>query len=135
MQTRHTPGTPDASHARPAAVASRSMRRSRRRALALSACTLLVPAMAHAQGTDPGTSPAKAVKSPFKADRLSSQPSGLSPNTVASPVRYPDQAMILTWGEVPDAVSYQVEVASNPGFSKVVWKGEATQAIAVPDKR
>jgi hypothetical protein len=134
MQTRHTPGTGDAPHARPAAVASRSMRRSRRLALALSACTLLVPAMALAQGTDPGTSPAKAVKSPFKADRLSSQPSGLSPNTVASPVRYPDQAMILTWGEVPDAVSYQVEVASNPGFSKVVWKGEATQAIAVPDK-
>ena len=135
MHSRHTPGTVDAPHARPALVASRSMRRSRRLALALSACTLVVPALAAAQGTtDPGTTPAKPIVSPFKADRLASQPSGLTPNSVASPVRYPEQAMILTWGDVPDAVTYDVEIASNPGFSNVVWKGETSQAIAVPDK-
>ena len=133
MQTRHTPGTVDAPHARPAVVASRAMRRSRRLALALSACTLVVPALAHAQDAATGTTPAKAIASPFKADRLSSQPSGLTPNSAANPVKYPEAAVILTWGDVPGAASYSVEVADNPGFSKVVWKGDTAQSIAVPD--
>ena len=34
---------------------------------------------------------------------------------------------------MPGAVSYNVEVADNPGFSKVVWKGDSQQSIAVPD--
>jgi hypothetical protein len=109
------------------------MRRSRRLALALSACTLIVPALAHAQDPAAGTTPAKAIASPFKADRLSSQPSGLLPNSIANPVKYPDEAVILRWGDVPGAVSYNVEVADNPGFSKVVWKGDTQQSIAVPD--
>ena len=133
MQTRHTPGTVDAPPARPAVVASRAMRRSRRLALALSACTLVVPALAHAQDPATGTTPAKTVASPFKADRLSSQPSALIPNSTANPVRYPEAAVILDWGDVPDAVSYEVEVADNPGFSKTVWKGSTEQSIAVPD--
>ena len=133
MQPRHTTGMDDAPHARTAVVASRAMRRSRRLALALSACTLLVPALAHAADPATGTTPAKAVASPFKADRLSSQPSGLTPNTAATPVRYPDHSVILTWGDVPGAVGYSVEIASNPGFSKVVWKGQTSQSIAVPE--
>lgn len=133
MQTRHTPGTVDAPHARPAVVASRAMRRSRRLALALSACTLVVPALATAQDPAAGTTPAKTVASPFKADRLSSQPSALVPNSIANPVKYPEAAVILDWGDVPDAVSYEVEVADNPGFSKTIWKGTTEQSIAVPD--
>lgn len=76
---------------------------------------------------------AKAVTSPFKADRLSSKPSGLTPDGVTSPVRYPEQAVILTWGDVPDAAGYTVEVSDNPGFSRTIWTADTTQAIAVPE--
>jgi hypothetical protein len=109
------------------------MRRSRRLALALSACTLIVPALAHAADPVTGTTPAKAIASPFKADRLSSQPTSLTPNSAVNPVRYPDQSVILTWGDVPGAERYAVEVSDTPGFSNVVWKGDVAQSIAVPD--
>lgn len=83
------------------------MRRSRRLAFALSVCLLGAPALAHAAdaaATPAGPStPAAATPSPFKADRLSSQPSGLTPDSVTSPVRYPDQSVVLTWGDVPKA--------------------------------
>ncbi len=48
-------------------------------------------------------------------------------------MRYPDQAVILTWGDVPKAVGYSVEVSDTPGFSRIVWKAKTTQAIAVPE--
>ncbi len=106
------------------------MRRSRRLAVALSVCTLAAPVVA--QAADPAT-PASAAPSPFKADRLSSQPSGLTPDSVTSPVRYPDQSIVLTWGDVPKAAGYQVEVADNPGFSNTVWSADTFQPIAVPE--
>jgi hypothetical protein len=132
MNSRHALDTDRVPGARPSAVASRAMRRSRRLAVALSVCLLGVPALAHADVTTP-PDPGAATRSPFKADRLSSQPSGLTPNTAASPVRYPEQAVILTWGEVPKAVGYTVEISDNPGFSKTVWSADVTQPIAVPE--
>jgi hypothetical protein len=107
------------------------MRRSRRLAVALSVCTLAAPALAHAATADP-SAPA-ATTSPFKADRLSSKPSGLTPDNVTSPVRYPDQSVILSWDEVPKAAGYTVEVSDNPGFSTTVWSHDVTQPLAVPE--
>jgi hypothetical protein len=141
IQALHALGAIGAPSARRPAVASRAMRRSRRLALAMSVCALAAPAIAQAQTTttttptttSPATSAPKAIPSPFKADRLSSQPTGLSPNTAATPVRYPEQSVILTWGDVPKAVGYSVEVSDTPGFSRIVWKGKTTQAIAVPE--
>ncbi len=132
MNSRHALDTDRVPGARSAAVASRAMRRSRRLAFALSVCILGVPALANADVTTP-SSPAAATPSPFKTDRLSSQPSGLTPNTTASPVRYPEQAVILTWGEVPKAVGYTVEISDSPAFSKTIWSDDVTQPIAVPE--
>ncbi len=73
------------------------------------------------------------VPSPFKTDRASSEATGLTPNTTASPVRYPEQSVVLTWGDVPKAAGYTVEIADNPGFNSVIWTGQTTQAIAVPE--
>lgn len=131
MQARHALGTNHAPHARTAAVASRAMRRSRRLALALSAVALAAPGLAHAATPATGT-PAKPA-SPFAADRQASLPTGLTPDSVANPVRYPDQSVILAWGDVPGAAGYHVELSSNPGFTNVVWKGDTSQAVAVPD--
>lgn len=128
----HEVGTSAASHERPALVASRAMRRSRRLALALSVATLCAPALAAAQATTPAA-PATTVKSPFTADRLSSKPSGLTPDAVATPVRYPEQSIVLTWGDVPGAVGYSVEISDTPGFGGVVWSGTTTQPVAVPE--
>jgi hypothetical protein len=134
IQALHAHGANAAPAARMPAVASRAMRRSRRLALAMSVCALAAPAIAQAQTTTgPTTTTPAKIKSPFKADRLSSEPTGLSPNTVAAPVVYPDQAVILTWGEVPDAVGYTVEISDTPGFGRVVWSSKTTQAIAVPE--
>ena len=137
IQSRRTAGAGAAPGARRAVVASPAMRRSRRLALALSVCALGAPALAHAAqagATTPGaTTPTAAVKSPFAADRASSKPSGLAPDNATTPVRYPEQSVILTWGDVPDAAGYSVEIADNPGFSSVLWKASTTQSIAVPE--
>ncbi|MGD9573196.1 MAG: hypothetical protein AB7V62_15040 [Thermoleophilia bacterium] len=114
------------------------MRRSRRLALALSLCALAAPATAVAQTTTPEpNAPAvpapNQAKSPFAADRLSSKPAGLTPDNVNKPLAYPDSAIVLSWGDVPGAVSYSVEIADNPGFSRVVWKSDTVQPIAVPE--
>lgn len=113
------------------------MRRSRRLAFALSVCLLGAPALAHAAdatATPAGPStPAAATPSPFKADRLSSQPSGLTPDSVTSPVRYPDQSVVLTWGDVPKAAGYTVEISDNPGFSTTIWTADTFQPIAAPE--
>ena len=136
MHSRPALDTNRAFAARPPVVASPAMRRSRRLALALSACILVAPALATAADpvvpADP-SAPAAAIPSPFKADRLSSKPSGLTPDNVTSPVRYPDQPVVLTWGEVSKAAGYTVEIADNPGFSKTAWSADTFQPIAVPE--
>jgi hypothetical protein len=122
------------------------MRRSTRLALALSLCALGAPAVAHganepatpsapgAPGVAPGEpAPPKAVASPFKRDRASSRPFGLTPDNVATPFRYPEEPVVLTWGEVPGAAGYAVEVSSTPGFTDIAWESETAQPVAVPD--
>ena len=135
MQPRSTSGADRAFAARTPVVASRAMRRSRRLAVALSLCALAAPAIAQAATTTTPatTAPTTTVPSPFKADRGASQPTGLTPNTTSTPVRYPEQSVVLTWGDVPKAVGYTVEIADNPGFNSVVWTGTTTQAVAVPE--
>lgn len=130
MNSRHALDTDRVPGARPTFVASRAMRRSRRLVVALSVCMLAAPVVA--QAADPA-SPAAAAPSPFKADRLSSQPSGLTPDSATTPVRYPEQSVVLTWGDVPKAAGYQVEIADNPGFSSTVWSADTFQPIAVPE--
>ena len=136
-QRRHGTGADGASRAHPGGRSSRPVRRSARIALALSACVLAAPVGAAAQAPDPGASPAvpapSQAPSPFAKDRLSSKPAALTPDSLANPFRYPDEAVVLTWGDVPGAVGYQVEVSSNPGFSGIVWEAETVQPIAVPD--
>lgn len=120
------------------------MNRAAALALALSACTLAAPAIGAgapvttpANPDAPGTSPAipapSQAPSPFKQDPLSSTPLGLTPSTLASPFRYPDEPVVLSWGDVPGAVGYHVEISANPGFSKVVWQADTVQPIAVPE--
>jgi len=106
------------------------MRRAAALALALSACTLAAPVVASAQTP----APAAPVKSPFKADRQASIPTGLTPNSVATPLVFPDKPVVLTWGEVPGAAGYTVEISDTPGFSSIIWKADTVQAIAVPEK-
>ncbi len=134
-------GTDDARPVRRSAVASRAMRRSRRLALAMSVCALAAPALAQAQTTTTPTTTSPTttapstgtVPSPFKADRGASKPSGLTPDNTTAPVKYPEQSVILTWGDVPKAAGYTVEISDTPGFSRTVWTAKTTQAIAVPD--
>ena len=92
-----------------------------------------MPALAHAADTPTGHAPAKAVASPFKADRLSSQPSGLTPNTVDHAGPLPGPVGRPDLGRRPGRGLLQRRGRDNPGFSKVVWKGDTTQAIAVPE--
>ncbi len=73
------------------------------------------------------------AKSPFRANRLASEPLGLGPNDVRDPFEYPAEPIVLSWTQVPGAVSYRVEVASNPGFSKVVWELDTDQHRAALD--
>ena len=119
------------------------MRRSRRLALAMSVCALAAPAIAQAADRR-RLRRRRAPRPPARLDghgpRRRSRPTGrpasppgLSPNTAAAPVKYPEQSVILTWGDVPKAVGYTVEVSDTPGFSRIVWKGKTTQAIAVPE--
>lgn len=118
---------------------SRHMRRATRLVVALSVCGLALPATLAAQSGPgiPGSTPIvpapTQAKSPFKADRLASKPLSLSPNSVAAPLAYPDAPVVLTWSDVPGAVTYQVDISSTPGFSDIVWSSEVVQAIAVPD--
>ena len=123
MQERHGLGAISAPHVTRTRRTSRNMRRASSLALALSVCALATPALAHAAATP----------SPFKADRASSVPSGLTPNSVAAPLTFPEKPVILTWGEVPGAVGYTVEVSDTPGFAAIAWKADTVQPIAVPE--
>ena len=124
MQERHGLGANSAPHVTRTRRTSRHMRRASSLALALSICALTAPVVATAATTTP---------SPFKADRASSVPSGLTPNSVAAPLTFPEKPVILTWGEVPGAVGYTVEVSDTPGFAAIVWKADTVQPIAVPE--
>jgi hypothetical protein len=115
------------------------MRRSLRLALALSLCAAAAPAAGLAQSAPgaPGGSPAVPAPdqspSPFARDRAASKPTALTPASVAAPFRYPDEPVVLSWGDVPGAVGYRVEVSRNPGFTNVVWESETVQPIAAPE--
>lgn len=128
MNTRHALDTDHVSHARTSAVASRAMRRSRRLALALSVCMLGLPAVALADTATPAAATVAVQGGSPLEQALRPDADG-----VTSPVRYPEQSVILTWGDVPDAAGYTVEISDNPGFSKTIWTADTSQAIAVPE--
>src|SRR5690606_31669431 len=115
-----TAGAPGAPAAWTALLASAPMPSPARLAIVLAiglgACALAVPAAASGAGEPATTAPAApaapAQPSPFRRDRASSKPMGLSPDTVATPFRYPDEPVVLTWGAVPGAAGYTVEVSS-----------------------
>jgi len=77
--------------------------------------------------------PTNDATSPFAADPGSSLPVGLVPNQTVNPLVAPQQPVVLSWNPVPGAVSYQVEIASSPGFSKIVWSQTTDQAQVAPN--
>jgi hypothetical protein len=106
-------------------------------ALALGAL-VFAPTMAFAATADPSTPTPRipatnGAKSPFAADRPGSEPLGLSPNDVRDPFTYPSEAVVLTWSPVPGAVSYVVEIATNPTFTKVARRIATDQPMVAPD--
>ena len=86
---------------------------------AADARTPLIPALTNA-------------KSPFRANRLASKPIALTPNQVTDPFEYPREPVELTWAGVAGAVDYELEIASNPGFSRIMYRATTDQAIARP---
>ena len=76
--------------------------------------------------------PTNAAPSPFAADPGSSLPVGLVPNQTVNPLVAPQQPVVLSWDPVPGAVSYDVEVSSSPGFTKIVWSQSTDQAQVAP---
>ncbi|MEW6582523.1 MAG: hypothetical protein AB1416_07170 [Actinomycetota bacterium] len=102
--------------------------------IALAAAVAVPPAAAVAAEPAAGAGTAQPAKaSPFTADRASSLPLGLTPDDVATPLRYPDEPVVLAWSAVPGASSYKVEVASNPGFTDVVWSKDTDQTQIAPE--
>ena len=77
--------------------------------------------------------PTNAAPSPFAADPGSSLPVGLVPNQTVNPLVAPGQPVVLSWDPVPGAVSYDVEVSSSPGFTKIVWSQATDQAQVAPN--
>lgn len=73
------------------------------------------------------------VASPFKADRSSSLPLGLVPDDITRASVYPDEPVVLMWSAVPGAMSYKVEVSSNPGFTDIDWSAETDQTQIAPE--
>ncbi len=77
--------------------------------------------------------PTNNASSPFAADPGSSLPVGLTPNQTVNPLVAPGQPVVLAWDPVPGAVSYNVAIASSPGFSKVAWSQNTDQAQVAPN--
>jgi len=73
------------------------------------------------------------AKSPFRANRLASKPIALTPNQVTDPFEYPREPVAFTWAGVAGAVDYEVEIASNPGFSRIMYRTTTDQASLVPE--
>ena len=116
---------------RPAFVASRAMRRSRRLAVALSVCMLA------AARRGPGRRPGR----PGRRDALALQgrpplEPALGPHARQRhhPVRYPDQSVVLTWGDVPDAAGYTGRDRRQPRLQQHGLVGRTrSRPIAVPE--
>lgn len=81
----------------------------------------------------PAIPAASNAKSPFKANRLASKPLGLTPDQVGDAFEYPNEPVVLSWSGVAGAVDYEVEVASSPGFSRIMWRATTDQTNAVPE--
>ncbi|MFN8111254.1 MAG: hypothetical protein U0Y82_15650 [Thermoleophilia bacterium] len=101
-------------------------------ALAMAA----VPAAGQTSGSTavPPIPATNNAKSPFLADRASSEPLGLSPNQTTTPLKYPAEPVVLSWSPVPGAVKYTVEVSTSPSFAKPVWSTTTDQWQASPTK-
>lgn len=151
-QSRDELGANDVSHVTRRRLASRAM-------VPLIACALgLVPGAALAQtGDTGGTAPTTTTPSttapgtgttetrepwipaltnapsPFKANRLASKPLGLTPDQVRDAFTYPGKPVELRWTGVPGAIEYEVEIASNPGFSRIMWRDTTDQTTVVPE--
>ncbi|MGI9540052.1 MAG: hypothetical protein ACR2N6_07890 [Miltoncostaeaceae bacterium] len=109
-------------------------------AILIGAAALALPGLAQAQTAPPSAEAAAQpfipaatrATSPFKANRLASEPTGLRPNGGA-PLTYPTTPIVLTWAHVPGAVEYRVQVSGNPGFSNIVWQGTTDQDRVAPE--
>lgn len=123
--------TNGASAARDAALASPRM--SIPGIAILSAATLVALAPVASAATKTPAIPATVdAKSPFTADRESSEPLGLTPDQVTDAFVYPDEPVVLEWSPVPGAMSYVVEIATSPGFTRVVWRATTDQWKVAP---
>jgi len=120
-----------AERVRDAALASSGMRIPGIAILSAAALATVVPFAAAADKAPPIPATVNA-KSPFTADRDSSEPLGLAPDQVADPFTYPDEPVVLEWSPVPGAVSYVVEIATSPGFTRVVWRATTDQWKVAP---
>jgi|GEM_PF-6426170 len=108
-------------------------------ALALGAAATASPAAAApsaraAQATEaPAVPPTTPARSPFTADRASSEPLGLFPNGTADPFTYPEEPVVLSWSPVPGALRYRVEISTSPGFTQVIWRTVTDQIQVAPE--
>jgi hypothetical protein len=116
-------------------VAHGAPRRSRLRLpVAVAAIAIGAGAPAALAATAPAPAAGtQAAPSVFAQDLPGSRPQGLVPSDGAV-FAYPADALVLRWDPVPGAGVYHVEIADNPAFTNVVWKGDSEQAAIVPDK-
>ena len=128
------PARIDAPHARTAVVASRAMRRSRRLALALSACTLLGAGPRARRGPRHGR-PRRPRRSPRPsrptASRASPRASRRTPPR--RPSATPTSRSSSPGATSRSAVGYTVEVSTTPASARSSGRATSTQAIAVPE--
>lgn len=128
---RRTLVTNRAERVRDAGLASDGMRFPGIAILSAAALAVAVPTAVAADKTPP-IPPTVNAKSPFTADRDSSEPLGLTPDQVSDAFTYPDEPVVLEWSPVPGAVSYVVEIATSPGFTRVVWRATTDQWKVAP---
>jgi hypothetical protein len=136
-QIRRDLGTDRATPARLTGVPSRGMTLTAALATVAAAAALGAGGTGAAQAAtaealQPSIPATTNAKSPFKADRQSSEPLGLVPNQTDDPFVYPSEPVALEWSPVPGAVAYRVEVSTNPGFTDIVWKSVTDQWEVVP---
>lgn len=84
-------------------------------------------------GAEPRVPATTTAASPFKADRVSSEPLGLFPNQTTDPFTFPVEPIVLEWSPVPGAISYKVEVATSPGFNFIIWSTNTDQPMVAPE--
>lgn len=132
-QMRRTSGTPRATHARRLALRSVAMNRPGVLTLTLAALAIAAPVAVAQTAAQPLVPATTNARSPFVADRPSSEPLGLSPAQVVDPFTYPDEPVVLSWSPVPGAVRYIVEIAGSPGFTRILWKTTTDQVQVAPE--